>query len=119
MPNNHHAWNQITKTGNPTRAKCILNLSVKKKETRHQGIPSQARRPLTQNEFRSAVSVAQTHNHHLVRIGISALTSFLTAMISRVDDATATQWKKEHYKAHTLFPTFAAQARLNWPKECQ
>lgn len=116
MPNNHHAWNEITNTGNPTRAKCILNLikSVKKKETRHQGIPSQARRPLTQNEFRSAVSVAQTHNHHLVRYGMPALMSFQTAMISRVDDAT--QWKKEHFKAHTLFPTFAARARLNWSK---
>ena len=49
MSNNHHEWNQITNTGNPTRTKCILNLikSVKKKETRNQGIPTQARRPLT------------------------------------------------------------------------
>jgi hypothetical protein len=116
MPNNHHPWNEITDSGNPTRAKVILNLikRVKKKETRHQGVPSQARRPLKESEYRSAIILARASNDHLVRYGLPALMALQLALIARVDDAT--QWKKDHFKAHSSFPTFAAQARLNWSK---
>lgn len=116
MPNNHHPWNEITNQGNPTRAKCILSLikRIKKKEARHQGVQSQARRPLKETEYRSALTIARTYADHLIRYGVPALMSTQTSLIGRVDDMT--QWKKEHFKAHNTFPLFAARARLNWSK---
>ncbi len=116
MPNNHHPWNDITEQGNPTRARDILKLirAIKKSEARHQGVASQARRPLMETEYRRALVIARTKNDHLVRFGVPALLSIQTALIGRVDDVT--QWKKENFKAHNTFPTFAAKARLNWSK---
>jgi len=83
MPNNHHPWNDITNQGNPTRAKCILKLikQVKKQEVRHQGVASQARRPLRETEYQQALAIAQTKNDHLARFGVPALMSIQTALI--------------------------------------
>jgi len=116
MPNNHHQWNEIDNKGNPTKAKCISNLiqSIKKKEARHRGVKSTARRPLKESEYRSVLGIARNHANHVVRYGIPALLSIQTSLIGRVDDVT--QWKKMHFKSHSTFPLFAAQARLNWSK---
>jgi hypothetical protein len=57
MPNKHHPWDSLNERGNPTRSREILDLIkyVKKKEVCHQGVPSQARWPLTLAEFRSII----------------------------------------------------------------
>ena len=67
MPNNHHPWNEIINSGNPTRSKELIQLikQVKKREVRGQGVPSQARRPLEEAEFRSAMAVAHASDNNL------------------------------------------------------
>ncbi len=119
MSNRNHAWNEILNTGNPTRSDKILTLikQVKKKEVRGEGIRSQARRPLEEAEFRSAMSLAHASEHDITRYGITALCCFQFTMIGRIDDCT--QWEKEHFKAHTQFPDVAARARLSWSKNVQ
>jgi hypothetical protein len=49
IPNKHHPWDSLMEWGNPTRSREILDLIkfIKKKDVRRQGVPSQARRPLT------------------------------------------------------------------------
>ena len=88
MPNNHHQWNEISNSGNPTRSQELIQLIkfVKKREVRGQGIPSQARRPLEEAEFRTAMMLAHTNENNLTRYGIPALCCFQFSMIGRIDD---------------------------------
>jgi hypothetical protein len=53
IPNKHHPWDSLMEQGNPTRSRGILNFIkfVRKKEVQRQGVPFQARRPLTLAEF--------------------------------------------------------------------
>lgn len=119
MPNRHHAWNEITNHGNPSRCRELHELIkyVTKKETRGEGVPSCARRPLEEAEYRSTMTVAKNSENDITRYGIPALTSFQFSMIARIDDST--QWEKEHFKAHNEFPEIAARARLRWSKNVQ
>ena len=53
MPNKLMPWNAITREGNPTRSIDVNDLikAVKKKEVLKQGTPSNADRPLEEQEF--------------------------------------------------------------------
>lgn len=54
MPNKHMQWNEITQQGNPTKSATIHALIkyIRKTEVRQQGSASQARRPMTNHDYR-------------------------------------------------------------------
>lgn len=121
MPNKHMAWNETSAQGNPTKSPLIHELlrRVKKEEVRGQGAPSQARRPLTDTEFRRTVALLRNNatndaRVNMVKYGIPALMTFNFSMIGRIDDGC--MFFTEHLKAHDKFPSQALKARLRWSK---
>eukprot|EP00977_Amphora_coffeiformis_P006645 scaffold1442_cov123-Amphora_coffeaeformis.AAC.2 len=118
MPNKNHQWNEVTKVGNPTRSALVNETikRVKKYETRKQGAPSQARRPLSESEFRFIISTLHDTDFTdiIPKYGIPALLCFQFHMIGRLDDSC--KFLRENLKQHDIFPSKAAKARLCWGK---
>ena len=121
MPHRLQPWNEARQEGNPTKSQEINDLiaRVKKKEVRRQGVPSQARRPLTEGEYRQKQTILRESEESgdVTRYGIPAMNNFQCHMISRID--CACQWQKENFKPHDVFPEFAAKAKLAWSKNVQ
>ena len=118
MPNKNHQWNEVTKVGNPTRSALVNETikRVKKCETRKQGAPSQARRPLSEAEFRTIISTLHDtdFNDIIPKYGIPALLCFQFHMIGRLDDSC--KFLRQNLKHHDIIPSKAAKARLCWGK---
>jgi Transcriptional activator of glycolytic enzymes len=105
--------------GNPTRSREILDLIkfVKKKEVRRQGVPSQARRPLTLAEFRSVVQALKTGrggDGPLAKYGVPAQMAFQFHLIARID--CICHFQRCNLKSHDRFPLQALKVKLNWSK---
>jgi hypothetical protein len=118
MPNRLMAWNRLTNQGNPTRSIEINDLikRVKKKEVCKQGVPSSARRPMKEREFRRLHYILRESANVLWKLGIPALLNFMYHLIARIDDST--QVMMEHLRAHDNFD-FALKCRLNWSKNVE
>ena len=118
MPNRNVPWDELNGRGNPTRSAGLNDMirRVIRFEARGQGVPSQARRPLKQAEFRSVLAECQKHEDSdpIARYGIPALLTFQFHMIGRVDDCC--KWRKENIDSHDLHPEKCAKARLSWSK---
>ena len=116
MPNKNMQWNEITGFGNPTRSQAVNNMinRVKRLEVRGQGVPSQARRPLRMDEYRSLISKLRESDDLTTKYGVTALMNFQFHMIGRVDDCCG--WKKENLAVHDGHPQKACRARLAWSK---
>jgi hypothetical protein len=117
MPNRLMPWNEITGVGNPTRSKALNDLikSVKKKEVRGQGAPSQARRSIKDAEFRRVVELLKDEEEDSIikKYGIPAMMAFQFHMIARID--CSTQVLISNLRPHEHF-TFCLKVRLSWSK---
>jgi hypothetical protein len=110
------------KRGNPTRSREILDLIkyMKKKEVRHQGVASQACRPLTLEEFRSMVNALQNgvagtgEAGPLSKYGIPVQMCFQFHLIVRID--CVCQFQGDNLKPHDRFPLQALKVKLYWSK---
>jgi hypothetical protein len=88
---------------------------VKKKEVRRQGVPSQARWPLTLGEFRSVYQVLKTEGGSpLAKFGIPAQMAFQFHLITRIN--CVCQLQRSNLKAHERFPLQALKLKFNWSK---
>jgi hypothetical protein len=116
MPNRLMVWNEISLVGNPTRSTKLNELLryVKKKEVRHQGVPSQARRSIKAAEYCRTIDILKEEDNAIIwRYGIPAIMNYQFHMISRIDDAT--QVKMENLAPHDRFD-FLLKTKLNWSK---
>lgn len=116
MPNRNMVWNMQTNQGNPTRSADLNDFikDVKKKEVRKQGKPSQARRALTEAEFRQVVKyVRRQGNGYTHKYNLAAYYIFQFHMVARVDDVM-------HFKCEDLTPhldfDFALKSKMCWSK---
>lgn len=118
MPNKNMQWNELTGVGNPTRLSLVNETikKVKRFETRKQGAPSKARRPLKETEFQSIKSTLQQadYDHIVTKYGNPALLCFQFHMIGRLDDSC--KWLHSNLSAHDVFPGKAGKAKLSWGK---
>ena len=115
-PNRLMVWSDGRQEGNPTRSIEINNLikRVKKKEVRKQGVASQTRRAITEEEFRKLHIVFRAvSNSMLWRFGMTAMINFQFHVIARIDDTT--QLLIEHVRVHDSFP-HCLKMKLNWSK---
>ena len=115
-PNRLMVWSDGRQEGNPTRSIEINNLikRVKKKEVRKQGVASQTRRAITEEEFRKLHTVFRAAtNSMLWRFGMSAMINFQFHVIARIDDTT--QVLIEHIRVHDSF-AHCLKTKLNWSK---
>jgi hypothetical protein len=117
IPNKHMAYNVETLTGNPTRAPEVNDLikAVKKHEVRAEGVPSQARREFTIEEFREIIRIAEKDDSFEVKVRLPTVCKLQFHLIARVDD-TAHLLCNE-LKIHPQFD-FALLVRLRWTKNC-
>ena len=115
-PNRLMEWSSGRNEGNPTRSIEINNLikRVKKKEVRKQGVASQTRRPMTEQEFRLLQTILRDpKNSAMWRYGMSAMVNFQFHVIGRIDDTT--QVLVNHIRVHDTFPN-CLKTKLNWSK---
>ena len=119
MPNRLMVWNEISNVGNPTRCTELNNLikRVKKQEVRKQGVPSQARRALTHQEFVSTNETLKAYRQNPQNIiwnyGCVASLNFQFHMIARIDNSMNV--KMTNFKVCPGFP-WLLQTRMNWSK---
>ena len=122
MPHKLMSWKIQSMTGNPTKSIEVNNLvkKVQKLEVRKQGKASQARRPLTLDEFRFVVHQLKKKDCVVKKYAIPALCAFQFHLIGRIDDTC--QFMLSELGTHDVHP-FALKARMCWSKnvmeECQ
>jgi len=115
MPNKLLGWNVQSETGNPTKSVQVNNMinKVKKMEVRKQGKETQARRPLTIDEFKFTLKKLKDSDDFVWRYALPALCSFQFHLIARIDDTC--QFMLNELMVHDLFP-FALRGRMRWSK---
>eukprot|EP00980_Cylindrotheca_fusiformis_P006798 scaffold1423_cov74-Cylindrotheca_fusiformis.AAC.1 len=116
MPRRMVPWDDVTQRGNPTRSSALNKLIeyVKRKEVRSQGIASQARRSITDGEYRRIMTILKAEGTNAVqKYGIPAMMNYMFHMIGRIN--CSTQARLENLKIHDNF-NFALKTKLAWSK---
>ena len=86
---------------------------IRKLEVRRLGKPPQARRPMTDNEFRQIKTLCITKSEKkctISKFGVPAEMNFQFHMLSRVDDTCNVP--RENLEVHPTFP-FLLMTKLN------
>jgi hypothetical protein len=117
IPNKHLKWNVETLCGNPTTSPAVNDLikTVRKHEVRAEGVPSQARRPISPEEFRLLIRIAERGNEIPLQIRLPTMAKFQLHLIARIDDTAHV--KCNDLSVHPNFD-FALSIRLRWTKNC-
>ena len=109
------AWNELTKTGNPTRSQLVNDLIslIKKKECRGMGKESKADRPFEREEFKQVLDILSSSEDFDKRYRYTTMLKYMVHLIARGDDAS-------HVFASTLavstqYP-WTIVTRLRWSK---
>ena len=109
------AWNELMKTGNPTRSQLVNDLIdlVKKKECRGAGKDSRADREFSREEFKQVLVILSSSDDFDRRYRYTTMLKFMVHLIARGDDAS-------HVFASTLavsvqYP-WTLTTRLRWSK---
>ena len=87
-------WDSIRGEGNPTRSQAVNALisAIKVHEVRRQGVPSQARRPFSYDEFLKLLAVADAiTNNEAKSCRFRAMCTLQWQLIGRVDDMQKVQ----------------------------
>ena len=115
MPNKNTQWNVALASGNPTKSVLVNGLikAVKKKEVRKEGKASQARRPLTMEEFKQLVKLLHAKTDPVKRYVLTTMIKFQFHMVGRIDDTS--RFLMEDLKPNPNF-NFALLGRLCWSK---
>jgi hypothetical protein len=111
-------WHPESKFSNPTKSQEVndLILRVTKKEVCGQGVPSKARQPWMEPEYRQLQLWIQDSPEcgNVLGYGVPALFSFRGHMISCID--CASQWQNCFFEINDMFPGFSSKACLAWSK---
>jgi len=111
MPRQNQPWDDVQGRGNPTRSIAVQDLikKVMKAEVRHQGKKSQARRPVTLDEFYCMLRICKMR-------GLYRLSSVLTLqwhVIGRVDDMMKLRLNE---LSSNIEHKFALTIQMRWSK---
>ena len=118
MLNRMTNWDEVTKRGNPTRCIELNGLigSMIKMEVARRGVPSQARRALTADEYELIIGHLGKGDS-LVGTVLSAYFAFQVSMIARVDDTA--KFRDFAMQPFHAFPDYGITAMLCWAKNCR
>jgi hypothetical protein len=118
IPNKHHLYDVQSGRGNPTKSPQVNELikDVQQYEVRAQGVPSQARRDITVDEYREIINITKQHTDFGLTVRLPCMTKFQIHLIARVDDTT--HIFANELKIHPKFP-FALSVKLRWTKNCR
>ena len=118
IPNKHKLWDVETLRGNATRSPEVNAVidRVKKSEVRSEGVPSQARRALTEAEFCIIMRIAEKHvSSNTLKLRLPTMAKFQVHLIARIDDTAHLRFAD--LKVHPQFD-FALTIKLRWTKNC-
>jgi hypothetical protein len=115
MPNKLTPWNAISRKGNPTRSIDVYDLikAAKKKEVRKQGTPSNADRPLEEQEFNQLITTLVSLECPKERYMILTICKFQFHLNARLDHTC--HRKYDFIKPFPQFP-FAVLCNVGWSK---
>lgn len=118
MVNKTMPWNEVTLQGNPTRCNELHQLirSMRRMETAHRGVPSQARRALEPTEYHNYIEVACGLSNPEHAAFISAYSCFQYNMIARLDDTA--KWRHPDLNPLPEYPDYGVTVKLCWSKNC-
>ena len=118
MVNKMTNWDEVTKRGNPTRCAEINGLigSMIKMEVARRGLPSQARRALTADEYQHIIGQLG-NGDTIVGAWLCAYFAFQLNLIARVDDTA----KLRSFSIQPLhaFLDYGITVKLCWAKNCR
>ena len=102
-------------SGNPIKSILVNNFikSIKKAEVQKLGKESQAKRPVTVDEYKKMLQVLRTFVDPIWKYALPALFSFQFHTVARIDDSC--QFMMNKLVHHDQFP-FALKARMRWSK---
>ncbi len=109
-------WNETAQISNPTRSQHMARLirHMKRFQTQHRGVASQARRPLTNAEYERVMETYwRIPNRELGLVGAAAST-FQLSMIGRQDDIA--KFREADLQPYSLYPNYGVVGRLPWSK---
>lgn len=118
IPNKHKLWDVETLRGNATKSPQVNAVikRVKKAEVRAEGVAPQARRELTQAEFRLIIRIAEKNiSTNSLKLRLPTMAKFQLHLIARIDDTAHVRFAD--LKSHPQF-NFALTIRLRWTKNC-
>lgn len=117
MPRKNISWDNVNKTGNPTRSMQVNEMisRVKKSEVRKQGAESQARRELTFEEFLEVLDIVRHDDTmgELLKYKLGSLLTWQWSMVGRIDDMMRLQFS--NFSANNQYP-FCGMNRMTWSK---
>ena len=111
-------WNLESKFGNPTKSKEVNDLIkyIKKEEVRNRGQESQVKRPLTQSEFRAALTILSCSPQFRLQYRVTTMMKFQYNLVTRCDELG--HFKIKDLKSHSnpSFRLFALEIKVYWSK---
>ena len=118
MPNKMMNWDEVTKRGNPTRCSEINALigSLIKMEVARRGMPSKARRALTNDEYQVLIGQLAVGDS-VFGACLCGYFAFQVSMIARVDDTA--KFRRPDLQIYQPYPEYAITAMLCWAKNCR
>ena len=116
MSNQNMQWNEVAGVGNPTRSNAISKLikNMKRMQTRRLGVPSQARRALTNGEYERLQGHYWRHEDRETSICASAVAAVQVHLIGRNDDVC--HIVAEDLWVYEAFPNYCLSVRMAWSK---
>jgi hypothetical protein len=118
LPNAHMPWNDHAMIGNPTKSAVVNKLLriIRKKEVSGLGVPSSARRALTDSEFECMMDIIESRMTDDTEnmVFLSAFFKYQYNMIARVDDTA--KLRCNTLQVLNQYPDFGILTRLNWGK---
>ena len=115
IPMRNATWNPQANVGNPTKSVDVNELikTVKKREVRKLGRPSQARRELEEPEFLQTNQLLNNEDGVKKRFMLPAAGKFQFHMVARVDDVA--HFEEEDLKHNPQFD-FTLLSKMGWSK---
>ena len=115
MPNKLLGWNVGSKSGNPTKSVIVNNVmnKVKEIEVRKYEKETEARGPLTIDEFKFTLKKLKDGGDFVWRYALPALCRFQFHLITCIDNTC--QFMLNELMFHDLLP-FGLRGRMRWSK---
>lgn len=116
MPNKGMPWNDVARTGNPTRSYLIHELigNMKRMEAARRGVPTQARRALRAPEYENTIETFTEDSNKEVGMFLSSFFSFQVHLIGRLDDTA--KFRQPDLQPFVQYPDFGISVKLCWSK---
>jgi hypothetical protein len=122
MPDRNADWNTATMSGNPTKSSAVNDFKnfVKRMEVRRLALPSNARDPLTMQQFRAALAILESEQDNFNNYyRYTFMMKFQYHIVGRCDDMGHFFIRDIHTHPNPELSLVALQTKVFWSKNVQ